>query len=391
MATSTRSRKRSTPKQSKKSPAKKRPKQRPKKAVRPNVPLVRTSERTSFKRCAWLWDRTYNEHRKPIEEKPALKFGTLVHTALEARYPQGLRRGPKPAETFEKIFLADPKHTEYKWGFKTYEDGEAGDWEDALHIGVSMLEMFIEEYGRDEEWEVIQSEMTFKTPVYGVEMDHGLFIPCDHTEDRAQLLFYYVGTIDNVLRNRMDQSVFINDWKTTGNDPVKEAQGKAVLDEQATAYWTWGADALIREKILKPRDIQNLNGMLYTMLRKAKRDERPKDDKTGAYLNQDGSVSKRQPPPYFHRELVYRSQTERERARERAISEYSEMLKRKAGTLPIFKTPETGSMGHCSWCPVRDICEVHEQGGDWKELRNLTTEEWDPYSAHEIQEEGKAR
>jgi hypothetical protein len=131
--------------------------------------------------------------------------------------------------------------------------------------------------------------------------------------------------------------------------------------------------------------------MLYTFLRKAKKDERPKDDKTGAYLNQDGSVSKKQPPPYFHRELVYRSEAERENARHRAVEEYVEMEKRRDGTLPIYKTPETGQMGHCGYCPVRDYCEIHEQGGDWEELRKLTTKTWDPYAAHEVAEEGKAR
>jgi len=384
----TKARKRaSTPK---KRPATKK-RRRPKKKAAPR-PQLRTSERSSFKRCAWMWDQTYGLRLKPVEEKPALKFGTLVHAALEARYPKGIKRGPKPAETFEKIFLADPKHTEYKWGFKTYEDGEPGDWEDALHIGVSMLEMFVEKYGRDEEWEVIQSEMTFKTPVYGaLDEETGLWLPAEKDAEDANYLFDYVGTIDNVLRNRMDQSVFINDWKTTGNDPVKEAQGKGVLDEQATAYWTWGAEYLIAEKILKPRDVQNLNGMLYTMLRKAKRDERPQDAKTGAYLNQDGTVSKRQPPPYFHRELVYRSEAERENARRRAISEFMDMTAKRNGFQAIYKTPETGPMGHCSWCPVRDVCEIHEQGGDFEELRSLTMEKWDPYSAHEIQEEGKAR
>lgn len=379
MATSTRSRKRSTPK---KRPGKK-------KKAAPRAPMLRTSERTNFKRCLWLWNENYNERRKPIDERPALRFGTLIHAALEARYPKGIKRGPKPAETFEKLYLADQKKQEAKWGMRVDDE-----WEEALGLGIAMLEHFIEEYGRDEEWEVIASEMTFKTPVYtppnpGAE---GGYLLADGTPvTNKKVLFYYVGTIDNVLRSRMDQSVFLNDWKTTINDPVKEGQGKGVLDEQATAYWTWGADALIRDKILKPRDVQNLAGMLYTFLRKAKKDPRPQDDKTGARLNQDGSISKKQPPPYFHRELVYRSEHEREEARQRAVSEFVEMEMRRAGALPIYKTPETGQMGHCGYCPVRDYCEIQEQGGDWKELRGLTTQEWDPYAAHEIKEEGKMR
>jgi hypothetical protein len=320
---------------------------------------------------------------------PALKFGTLVHKALEVRYPPGIKRGPKPAETFEKIFQAEQRNVEKTWKMKVDDS-----WEDMLEIGIDMLELFIEKYGRDEDWKVIESEMTFQVPVY---------LPSEYAEQdplvaflelpRAVLsgkqpLFYYVGTMDGVWENRMDGGVRVIDWKTTGKDPEKEARGKSLLDEQTTAYWTWGVDWLIKEKLLKERQVRALDGMVFTFLRKGKRDPRPANAQ-GLYLNQDGTVSKKQPPPMFHREQVYRSEVEQQMARTRVIQEFIEMAACRKGILATYKTPETGQMGHCGWCPVRDICELHESGADWKLMRSSSMEAWDGYSAHEISDEGK--
>lgn len=334
------------------------------------VPTIqlRTSERSTFKRCRWQWDRNYNDRLKPIKEAPALRFGTLIHKALELRYPKGIRRGPKPAETFEKLFYEDLKYEQEQWG--TFADEE---WTDALELGVNMMENFIEEYGRDEDWKVIESEMTFTVPVLDPET--------------GKPLFNYVGTMDGVWQNRMDGGIRIQDWKTTANDPTKVAH--LILDDQASAYWTWGVDWLISQKILKPKQQALLDGMLYTYMRKGKRDERPRNAE-GHCLNKDGTVSKKQPAPLFHRELVYRSEHEREEARRRVIAEFKEMQMVRSGELDAYKTPGSGPMSHCNFCPYRDLCELHEMGSDWEGLSKATMTTWDPYADHEVAEEGKA-
>lgn len=375
------------PKRSPKKPRNKKRATRPKKRTQTdNKLLVRTSERSNAKRCKWLWDRGYNDRLKPIQEAPALRFGTLVHAALEERYPIGKRRGPHPARVFEKLYEADLKQAERDWG--TFADDE---WVEALDLGVYMLEGYVDKYGKDEEWEVIASEMTFQVPVYiPDDFDAPLLMALlnrgvitQKQVEGKEPLFYYVGTMDGVWKNRMDGRIRVIDYKTTKNDAVKEGQGKLKLDEQGTAYWTWGCDWLINEKILGPRQVQALDGMLYTFLRKAKRDDRDQDA-DGQYLNKDGSVSKNQPSPRFHRELIYRSESEREKARERVVHEVLEMLAMRNGVLAVYKNPETGSNGHCGWCPMRDICELHEAGADWELLRDATMTTWEPYDAHEI-------
>lgn len=372
--------------------AKPRPKKRATKKAKPGKTtskiLVRTSERSNWKRCRWLWDQNYNHRLKPIQESPALRFGTLIHEALELRYPPGKRRGPHPARTFEEIYERNLKEAEAEWG--TFADDE---WVNALDLGVYMLDGYIDKYGKDEEWEVIASEMTFQVPVSVPDYLHEQNALLQELSERQLItpeqffgkepLFWYVGTMDGVWKNRQDGGVRVTDYKTTKNDAEKEGKGKLKLDEQGTAYWTWGCDWLINEKILKPRGVEALDGMLYTFMRKAKRDDREQDAE-GYYLNKNGERSSKQPSPRFHRELIYRSESERDKARARVVAEVLEMMAARAGILDAYKNPETGANGHCGWCPQRDVCELHEAGADWEELRDLTMVEWDPYDAHEI-------
>lgn len=334
-----------------------------------SAPLLRTSERTTFKRCMWQWDRNYNDRIKPRQSSPPLRFGTLIHKALEKRYPVGVRRGPHPARTFEKLYAADIEEVERVWGFRDSDE----EWGSALEIGVNMMEKFVDHYGKDEEWRVLGSELTFKVPV----RDGG-----------RRPLFYYVGTLDLVVQHRVSGRVRIWDWKTTKSDPTKEAQG-LTLNEQASAYWTWGVEYLRRRRLLKPKQLQALDGMVFSFMRKAKPDDREQNAK-GQYLNKrDGSVSKKQPPPMFLRTTVYRGEEERRQAAARAVQEFYDMEAVRNGERVAYKTPGSPPNSHCGWCGYRDICELHETGADWQALRDATMEEWDPYAAHEIAEEGK--
>lgn len=365
----------------------------------PNEILLRTSERLTFKRCRYAWDLDYNQRLKPLREQPALRFGTLIHAALEERYPKGIKRGPHPARAFEKIYAADLAEQESDDRWKNF-DAENEEWVDALELGIDMLEGYVEMYGRDEEWEVIESEMTFKTPVYipddmlvpdgpntkiileGRELKMSAIFP---NWKLGEPLFYYVGTMDGVWKNRQDARTRIVDYKTTSGDAVKEAEGKSSLDEQGTAYWTWGCDYLIAGKVLKPRIAESLDGMLYVFLKKSKRDERP-TNQYGESLNKDGSVSKTQPAKRHYRKIIYRGEAERMMARRRAVQEVVEMQMIRIGMLASYKNPETGSKGHCSWCSYRDVCEMHESGADWEMMRDSTMEVWNPYDAHEIKD-----
>ena len=141
---------------------------------------------------------------------------------------------------------------------------------------------------------------------------------------------------------------------------------------------------------MKPRDVEALDGMLYTFMRKAKTDPRPRNS-DGLCLNKDGSVSAKQPSPIFHRELIYRSESDRERARERAVREVRDMIRLRAAEVddPAVAAYKAPHFINCAMCQYRDMCELHEIGQDWEGLRDVTMDKWDPYAAHEIATEGR--
>lgn len=365
-------------------------------------PMVRTSERLLFKRCRWAWDRDFNDRMRPARSGPALRFGSLMHAAMEPYYKVGRKRGPHPAKTFKRLFDKDFEEQ----GHLGFRD-EDGTWADAGEMGVHLLEDYVKKYGKDERYEVIATEQAFQVPILNPVT--------------GKVVAIYTGIVDGIWRDLDEQLLLIADHKSA----AQISTGYLALDEQAGAYWTFGQDWLREKGLLKPED--ELAGMLYNFLRKAKRDTRPQNA-DGHYLNkpdketlvsaagrmfdlkspaelkklkvddlidmidrkggpgtaaQLGEVSKSQPPPRFHRERIYRDEADRDAVRARVYEELREMHMIRQGKLTAYKNP---SQFTCPMCSYRDICELHESGHDWEEMAKQTMETWDPYAAHEIAE-----
>jgi hypothetical protein len=341
-----------------------------------NLPMLRTSERGTMKRCEFLWDITYNQNLKSGEDRPALRFGTLVHKALAAYYIPGVKRGAHPAKAFTRAYKADLRKNQSKFGARMEEDDK---WVDALELGVAMMENYVDEYGEDEKWEVLVTEHPFKVLVH-------------HTIDRWSLdgtqtialagepWFWYTGVLDGVWRNRSSKELWIPDHKSAASLSDSKL-AYLQMDDQAGAYWSFGVEYLYASGILKPE--QKLAGMLYNFMRKALPDERQSRVEKGKriYLNLDGSDSKKQPSPYFMRMPIFRDEPDREMAKHRAMADFRRTEMLRSGELEIGKSPGQFT---CPGCPARDICELHEVGADWATFRDQTTYTWDPYAEHEV-------
>jgi hypothetical protein len=332
------------------------------------LPMIRTSERLVFNMCRFKWNLEFNSRIKPTTAAPALRFGTLVHAALAAWYIPGVKRGEHPAISFERLYNKELK-TQTKMGFRD----DDGTWHEAGQLGVAMLENYVDTYGKDEVWEVLVTEQPFR-----VIVEHEVRID-KWPHSRKEPWFEYVGVLDGVWRHRGNKKLWIPDHKTTAGIGNTTAQ-HLVLDDQAGAYWSWGVDWLYTNGYLQPK--QKLAGMLYNFLRKAMPDERERNAK-GQYLNKDGSVSAKQPSPYFLRQPIFRDEIDRQAARTRALLDKEEMELVQQGVLTAKKSP---SMLHCRGCWALDICEMHEAGHDWEELQEATTQSWDPYAEHAIYE-----
>jgi hypothetical protein len=336
--------------------------------------LLRNSERTAFTTCRFRWDLTYGGQLEigPLrsrEPAKALWFGDLVHQGLAKFYKPGVKRGPKPATTFIKLYDADERLS------ALYKNDE-GEWETLRDLGRGMLTEYAGEFAsRDGEWEVISSERTFRLPIVVPRFTHpefGIEIP--------EFKLIVVGTFDGIWRNRADKDrVVFKEFKTA----AQIALDGLALDEQASMYWTYGPKWCWRQKILPAKTYPT--EILYTFLRKSYRDrEKHNWDEAGRRLNKDGSVSKVQPSPFFVREPIYRDLPDRVHAHDRLVEQAREMMLARAGVLDSYKVPGPLHNPNCRGCPVRDACVLHESGHDWMSILRATTEPWDPYSAHDI-------
>lgn len=331
-----------------------------------SAPLLRNSERSSFKRCRHSWQWGYKDGRQPIAAGAALRFGDLYHQALAAYYLPGLKRGPHPAVTFEKLYHKSAAELKEQ-GFNVFADET---WVDALTLGVSMLSGYVAKFAaEDDEYEILSTERTFRVPIRALDPYTG-----------EPFRFVAVGTLDGVWKQRSTGRISFKEHKTCSAINLSGLP----LDDQAGMYWTYGPKWLQRRGILKEGELPS--AILYTFHRKAAPNPDANYNAEGHKLNKDGSVSKVQPAAYWARVPVYRDRVDRERIHARIVAEMADIIRARAGLLPLYKNPGPLYMPNCSSCSFKDACELHEVGGDWESVLEQTHIPWDPYADHELAE-----
>lgn len=360
--------------------------------------FVRTSERSLYNECRQAWWWSYVERREMKEGKSvALIFGDMIHRALAEYYipaksKSSVKRGPHPAGVFVKIYDGMNKII----GMRIHDNDEEK-WVNARELGQEMMENYVDQW-RDEDKDivVIYPEMPFQFDIYV----NGVY------------LCTYVGTTDALIRRISSGQYGLFEHKTA----AAISTAHLFLDEQANTYHTLIPMWLAENGILK--NGASIEYMLYNFMRKGKKDTRPMNAQ-GQYLNQPtkealtnavlatglepaaikgctmedlhnilrmkkinplqyGEPSKIQPPALFHREDVYREDEAKENCFQRIKEQVHEMNLVRSGDMPHFKSPGK----QCQWCQWRDICELHETGNDWEEMKKLVTKKNDPYEMH---------
>lgn len=361
--------------------------------VRTNFPdTLRTSERGNLNRCRQRWNWAYNEQLRLKMERPALRFGTLIHKALEYYYGdknQARRKPIHPAKTFLRMYDEELEETQRDWPNWRDEDDE---WHSYRELGEAMLIGYVDHWRaaphyNEREYLVLAVEQRFATPIRIPPREPALVAPSPTV---------YVGTIDRILYHLPSRRLLFGDYKTTKNDPTKNAH--LALDEQAGAYWALGPNWLaheappsLRKRIMDkvaylPRAHRRaveefrFDGIMYDFLKKSLPDDRPVD-KDGYSLNLDGSISKRQQGPLFHREPVFRDDGDRRNVLRRIYEDAKEIGKLRTGDLAIKKSPDRFI---CIGCQFIDMCEVHETGADWEAMRDGLYTHWEPYDTYYI-------
>lgn len=324
-----------------------------------DLPLIRTSERKDFAHCQqkwyWAWRMGLKEKFRPAD---ALWFGTGVHLSLAEWYcGPGLKRGPHPADTWQN-FCAD-EETQVRAAFSSSDNWEEDVWVDACELGTSMLEGYIDYWGNDDSWYVIEPEHPFQ-----------IVIP--RRSGTADLAIY-AGTFDLVFRDLEDDTIWLGEHKTAKYPSTAHLP----LDKQAGGYWAVASKICAEMGILKKNE--SIKGIMYNFLRKAAPDDRP-ENAQGEKLNVNGTVSKRQPKPNYLREPVERTRAERRTQIEQIRNEIAWMNAARAHPDRIMKNPSMD----CSWgCQFFDMCQLHEKGGtSWKQYAKAMYRVEDPYADH---------
>jgi hypothetical protein len=334
------------------------------------VPLIRTSERGTFKECQWRW---YHEwalgYRSP--NVPTWSwFGTAIHKALEVRYPIGTKRGPL-GEVLEAFELACGEEHGRIWE----KGGDLDDEEvhDSMELGKAMLIGYVKHYDQDSRWQVIHTEQPFQIDV--------------RSPRTGRLVAIYCGTWDLFVWDRVDKVYRLVDHKTRAQ--FKQDWSFFDLNDQAGSY-QWVAPEVLRHLgLLGKNDV--IDGIVFNMLRKAmpqptaedgirynlpkkahylaalsKVSTNPRLDKFGvvalqklakeAGLEVRGDPRAVQPTPLFRRYTTTRGIEQRVNQGRKVLAEATHMDLVRRGRLPLLKHPTED----CVRCPLFDGCQIDE-------------------------------
>jgi hypothetical protein len=317
------------------------------------VPVMTTSERRSLKRCPQRWSWAFVDGLKPRQENVKLWFGGGIHIALAHRYGPGQLRRRDFIDKWEAFCDED----EMSRTIKTYDEASEARWYEARDLGIGMLLGYQDNYGRDRDWDVVYVEEPIKVRI-------------PHPDDPKRTVGVFLTTIDGVVWDRVEKRFKLIEHKTANAIQTQHLD----KDEQAGAMWALANDALRAKGILDRRE--RIMGIEYNFLRKAlPPTDRPRN-RAGLYLNKNGSISKSQPAPFFHREFVERTRVENLTQVRRLGHDFQLMRAFRTGIVPLVKNPTRD----CFWdCDFATMCKLHEEGADWEGYRDSLFRVGDPH------------
>lgn len=381
-----------------------------------DVHKLRSSERSTFKRCPQQWWWAYIEGLVSTQlESTALWFGTGLHLAWAEYYIPGTVRGRDPHSTWDEFCKG--KELDLVKVQSSNEEKEV--YVNAVELGHLMIDAYIAEYSGDKNWEVLAPEQRVRAIIA-------------HPKDPSRPYVDMVGTMDLVVRDTETGLIWVVDHKHMAALKISHLD----LDEQLAGYVTIAEHSLKNDGIIGPKE--RVAGIIYNVLVKSKPDVRPKDSE-GRYRNkptkshfieafvklghdsgdyadraddagvsiekieaddrkelsklklaelQDeavdcnlavlGDISKVQGNKKFHREIVTVTSKQRKRQLKRISEDMFNINLVRDRKVPLMKSPGD----HCSWCQFKELCMLDEQGGEVDDFKKLVFNKQDPYADH---------
>ena len=359
-----------------------------------NVAVIRTSDRSNFKRCrrAWAFQSHMKMNLEPVTAAKPLIFGTGIHYALEDYYKGSESTFPNSSNAFDAYVSALKRQDRQEM---------PEDWEEEVEMGMSMLDYF-ENY-----W--LSARDPLKTLVVDgipqIEVNFLVDVPFpvkEYFPDSPYDSVVYSGTIDRVIIAD-DGRIWLVDYKTA--KMLKQSHFKN--DPQVLAY-TWAATQLYREKyglevagmiwwqFLKttpkgPRILQNGSVSTASNMRTSRPlykaalidaygsvEKSPQANRD--YLDRLSEQESDQQDKFIRRDWISVNQASIEAEGAKILMEMEDMLNPK---LPLYPNPTflCGSM-----CSFYEECLSMDDGSDWEgqlesntQQRSTRDESWRVY------------
>lgn len=324
------------------------------------IPILRSTERTDFLRCQqrWQWAWRYGLTLPSMSE--ALWFGIGIHKALAYYYGLGKKRNLDFVDVWIEYCGTDSDSLKLKE--EIFQDR----WGELILLGESMLQEYHKYWKGDLDWDIIATEEIFKLPI-----PRDWTFPGDADTPEDKIIAWFMSAWDAVYRDA-DGIYWLLETKTRKQIKL----GFLPLNNQGGVYYA-AANLILKERGVLSKH-ENIGGINYNFMRKAEPDTRPKDAE-GYALNKNGSRSKVQPSPLFVREFVEKTPNESYRQIKRIAHEVDQMnlLREK------FIEPTKNPTADCEWdCAFFQMCQLHEQGADWKDfMREIYTKK-NPYEQY---------
>ena len=263
--------------------------------------LVSYSELDTARQCPLKHQLAYRERWQPPEESAPLRRGKLMHAVLEAHY--NLIKSGLTGDAWEKAAAlrsaVDPLLYSDDGTASQTEDQELVEW---MYAG------YVENYGLDPEWEILEVEKRFEA-----------WLPDDRLKS-GRSTFRLKGTLDLLIRDHSaGGGIWIVDHKTGGQLPK---QKDLDFDDQMGLY----------TYLLRSAGV-NVRGIIWNAIRSKK------------------LVREMTMPERYDRLLTVRGDAELKRVAEEALADFREAYRRKG---QAQRHPDNE---RCGWrCPFTEPC-----------------------------------
>lgn len=341
----------------------------------PKPTVVRSHERMDYKRCVTKW---YFHWRLGLIPKTktfgALDLGTWMHNGLAAWYQEGTSRRGNLADLvihYSGIAIVSAER-------EGASQAQLEKAEELQELAIAMAGAYQAHYGEDKGVRVISAELplefTFPT-VYNLR---------EHYNSEGYAIVHRLKP--DLVFVDLNDDVWLMEHKTAASIRTEHL----VIDDQARPYGAMAARALERLGLLRGR---RFKGIMYNFLRKALPDERETNEK-GQYLNKNGTVSKRQPPPMFVRHPVTMTREARRVTLERIRRETTEIVdvtrQLRSKRLDPLDLPKTPHRSCPRFCDYFTMCVMQENGVPTRDFRKAQYVKRDPYIYDEDSTEDRA-